>query len=176
MKSLLIIICLLLSTITLASDSSHMPVKVQKTEAVIKKKVANKKLKDQLKKILKLTTHLHKSFFIYTPSKIKKIAKQLHNEIISIKDTSFSKIFKDLELAKFCLLLTKDNERKASNEAYALIAKNLAFQLVEKYELDNAYQTFYCPMVRKYWVQLKIEKAVVYNPYAPEMPNCGGIY
>ena len=45
--------------------------------------------------------------------------------------------------------------------------------VLSKYDLGSDYNVYYCPMVRKKWIQNSTKHAGVKNPYAPEMPNCG---
>jgi hypothetical protein len=40
--------------------------------------------------------------------------------------------------------------------------------------VGEGYNEYTCPMVKKKWVQNSKKRARVHNPYAPEMPHCGG--
>jgi hypothetical protein len=60
------------------------------------------------------------------------------------------------------------------NNKYYHFANVFLVQLINTYDFGKKYQAYYCPMVRKKWIQniSKIEK--VHNPYDSSMPHCGG--
>ena len=46
--------------------------------------------------------------------------------------------------------------------------------VINTYDISDDYAPFTCPMVKKKWIQNVKNKPQVRNPYAPEMPQCGG--
>jgi hypothetical protein len=53
---------------------------------------------------------------------------------------------------------------------FSSYSENLT-EFITKYSIPNNY-TFYCPMVKKYWVA---KGRMVQNPYSSEMRDCGNI-
>ena len=64
---------------------------------------------------------------------------------------------------------------KESKEAMNTVSQGMLVVL-EKHAPNKDYARFYCPMVKKYWIQNKTKIKKVMNPYASSsMPHCGSI-
>lgn len=115
---------------------------------------------------------LHQSFFENDNAKIKTNAKVLLNEMEAIKD---DKIVKTLSYTKKKLNeITMSDDIKANKEAMNTISQGLLVVL-EKHAPNKNYARYYCPMVKKYWIQNISKSEKVLNPYASaSMPHCGG--
>ena len=60
-----------------------------------------------------------------------------------------------------------------NNQNYHLTSMAL-IHIVNTYDVGNEYNAYSCPMVKKKWLQNSKKMAKVHNPYAPNMPHCGG--
>ncbi len=115
---------------------------------------------------------LHHSFFQYDGEKAQKEAKELAAVLSRIEDKELSKKLKFSQ--EKLREIAKDAPRKENNQRLHLVSMALIHVMK-----DNApkgeYKAFQCPMVKKKWIQNTKEVKVAQNPYAPEMPNCGGL-
>lgn len=129
------------------------------------------KTKQKLISIFKHNEKLHGSFFKYEADKIESLSLEMHDLISKLEN---KKITEELSAAsKKLLLIKKENKRKVNDENYHLLTKALA-GVVKKYDLGSTYNIYYCPMLRMKWVQNSKVMPLVHNPFAPEMPHCGG--
>ncbi|EQC42933.1 PF11827 family protein [Bacteriovorax sp. BSW11_IV] len=155
MKKLLTVITLGLSLISFAGP----------------RKALDEATKSQLIKVLEKNEALHASFFEYKGEEVEKNAKELINAISEVKNEEVAKLlkFSSEKLAT----LTKDEDRQKNNDTYGLFSAALV-HVVNTYDVGEGYNAYQCPMVKKKWVQNSKKMNKVHNPYAPEMPNCGG--
>lgn len=114
---------------------------------------------------------LHKAFFDNNLEQVKAGASELLTTIDEIKD---EKIGKTLDYTKKKLGELKEAKSlDDSKEAFGVISRGLLVVL-EKHAPNKSYAKYYCPMVKKYWIQNITESEKVMNPYASSsMPHCG---
>ena len=128
-------------------------------------------VKKQVINVLKANENLHGAFFTYDGKKTESAAKEL---MMKISMVSKSAVKNDLSKSISELKLIKStNKRDANNEAYAKASLFLV-TVVNKYDVGKEYNNYSCPMVKKKWVQNSKKMKRTHNPYAPEMPHCGG--
>lgn len=136
-----------------------------------KRKPLDSSTKEKVLELLKSNESLMMSFYKYDAKKISQAAKDFKGKLSAIKDKT---IKVEVELAEIYLAkIASKNKKEVNYEAYHGISKALS-RLVEGYELGSTYNVYYCPMVKKKWVQNSVKRRKVHNPYAPEMPHCGG--
>jgi hypothetical protein len=144
-------------------------------DKVVKTETKRQKLESNSEKtlisILKLDEALHESFFKYDAALVEKNAKALAVKVDSVKDKKIKKLFKRTSKQ---LLKIKANEEKEKNyHLYGVVNKTLV-EVLKKYDLGSDYNIYYCPMLKKSWVQNSKKKNKVHNPYAGDyMPHCG---
>ena len=173
MKNLLLM-TLVLSNLAFAQDDAHKHHSMSKGHG---KKMEMKEHKhgaanDAFNKVLVKYEGLHKSFFDNDIAKIKINAKAVLEEIEAIKD---EKIAKTLNYTKKKLSeISKSDDIKANKEAMNTVSQGILVVL-EKHAPNKNYARYYCPMVKKYWIQNISDSEKVMNPYASDsMPHCGG--
>ena len=126
--------------------------------------------KNSVMKTLLANEKLHEAFFSYSGKAVQKAATDLKIAIENIQD---KEVLKLLKFSKGKLLEIKEsNDRQENNENYHLVSMALIY-IVKTYDLGSDYNSYYCPMLKKSWVQNSSKKEKVHNPYAPDMPHCG---
>lgn len=137
---------------------------------------ANGKLNESdqkaLKESFKKYEALHKDFFEYDASKAQKEAKDLKASLEKIKDPELSKL---LKISKQKLAEIGESESREENNQNMHLVSLALIHVMKNYNVGANYKAFQCPMVKKKWIQNVEEVKVVQNPYAPQMPNCGGL-
>lgn len=128
-------------------------------------------VKQKVIKALDLNDELHMAFFDYEEAKVRKEAKALKESLQAIKDEKLAKLFEPA--IKELLKIETEKSREKNNEHYAKASLSLVY-LVNKYDVGPGYNEYTCPMVKKKWVQNSKKRNRTHNPYAPEMPHCGG--
>jgi hypothetical protein len=156
---------------TFANDhGGHISMdKVEKTETKRHKLESNSE--KTLISILKIDEALHESFFKYDAALVEKHAKALATRVDSVKDKKIKKLFK--RTSKQLLKIKASGEKDKNYHLYGLVNKTLV-EILKKYDLGSDYNIYYCPMLKKSWVQNSKKKNKVHNPYAGDyMPHCG---
>ncbi len=120
---------------------------------------------------LKANESLHASFFQYDPKKIEQDSKLV---LSGLKKVNHEKLDKDIKRTISYLEKIKASASRDDNNKNYHLASSFLIKLINKYDFGPKYQAYYCPMVRKKWVQNVEEKSRVHNPYDPSMPHCGG--
>jgi predicted RNA-binding Zn-ribbon protein involved in translation (DUF1610 family) len=138
------------------------------------KKSERKSLSEAAKKsvvsALEANEVLHISFFNYDAKTVEANAMKLKNAIDAIEDKEVAKLlnFSKTKLSE----IRASNDRDINNKNYHLVSMAL-IHIVNKYDVGSKYNAYFCPMVKKKWIQNSSKMAKVHNPYAPEMPHCG---
>lgn len=127
--------------------------------------------KSQIIGVLQANEDLMMSFFDYDIKKIAKAQKEVKAKLSLLKGKRFLK--QKGEAENSLGMIKEDNDKDKNYEAYHSLSKVLV-TLIETYDLGSTYNVYYCPMVKKKWVQNSQKRRKVHNPYAPEMPHCGG--
>lgn len=136
-----------------------------------KRKELDEVAKKQVIRVLEANEALHAAFFEYKSAEVEGQAKKVLGLISEIKNEEISQILKfSTEKLK---LLTSTESRENNNTNYGIFSAALV-HIVNKYNVGESYNAYSCPMVKKKWVQNSKKINKVHNPYAPEMPHCGG--
>lgn len=121
----------------------------------------------EMTKLLELNTELHKSYFHYNAPKAQQNAAKIATAIDKLSNSEIKKM---LNFAKAKLLDVKvSNGREDNNKNLNMYSMALT-HILKKYKLAPGYNSFYCGMEKKTWVQ-KGNK--VKNPFNDSMPGCG---
>ncbi len=136
-----------------------------------KRKPLDSKTKTQVIKALDLNDELHMAFFEYDAKVVMKQAVALKKALTKLKGKELEKLFAPAikELGQ----ISSESKRAENNEHYAKASLSLVY-LVNHYDVGPGYNAYMCPMVKKKWVQNSKKRDRTHNPYAPEMPHCGG--
>ncbi len=127
---------------------------------------------EQLSIVLKNYESLHQAFFENDNAKVQKQAKELAKSIESIKD---KKIAKTLSFSKKKLSEMVDSSDLESNKTAFGTVSHALLIVIDKHAPNKNYQGYYCPMVKKYWIQNISKSKETKNPYeSVSMPSCGG--
>jgi hypothetical protein len=117
---------------------------------------------------------LAQAFFDNKNENVKKAALELAESIKKIDD---NKIKKTLEYSKSKLIEISKSDNIENNQASFSTVSQSFYVVLTKYAGNKDYVRYYCPMVKKYWLQ-NVEKTggKTKNVYASSsMPECGGI-
>ena len=115
--------------------------------------------------------HLHQSFFDNDNDKVKKASKELLEAIGNVKDENISKKLAYSQ-QKLSQMSTAD-DLEENKKAFNTVSQGLLVVLEKDVGKGN-YARYYCPMVKKYWIQNTTKSDKVMNPYASDsMPHCG---
>lgn len=171
MKTLMISLILLLN-FAHAEDAhkNHKSMQMSK-ESHKHKEHKHGKSNEAFNNVLKKYEELHSAFFENKIEAINKLAKDLIVEIDKIED---EKIAKTLTYTKKKLkeISEKDNI-ETKRDAMDTVSQGLLVVL-EKHAPNKNYSRYYCPMLKKYWIQNITKSEEVVNPYAGDyMPHCG---
>ncbi|EQC45286.1 DUF3347 domain-containing protein [Bacteriovorax sp. Seq25_V] len=130
-----------------------------------------KSSKELMLKILDKNESLHSSFFSYKAKEVEAAAKL----VLSVSQTNKDKLLKaDIDKANEYLSQIKSTVNEDENKKFYGLANIYLVKIINKYDLGEKYQAYYCPMVRKRWIQNTKKEANVQNPYDASMPDCGG--
>ncbi|MCB9061916.1 MAG: DUF3347 domain-containing protein [Halobacteriovoraceae bacterium] len=121
--------------------------------------------------VLKNYEELNKAFFNNDNINVKK-----NSEIIlkSIENIQNEKIKKALNFSITKLNeMSKSDDIKQNQESFNIVSQAFLY-VIKSYSPNKNYVPYYCPMVKKYWIQNISKSDVVMNPYASKtMPHCG---
>ena len=135
------------------------------------RKSLDSRLKGSLIELLKSNEALHEAFFGYDSKVLAQRAKALAGKISRIEDKKLKKVFK--RSVKILLKIKASEDKEKNYHYYWLVNKSLV-EVLKTYDLGSTYNVYYCPMLKKHWVQNSTKKNKVHNPYAGDyMPHCG---
>jgi hypothetical protein len=135
------------------------------------RKALDIKTKKEIVKALKANEDVHNAFFEYDAKKVEKTSSILNKAIQAISNPEVSKLLKFSQSKIADIKAT--NDRDDNNQNYHLASMAL-IHIVNTYDVGNEYNAYSCPMVKKKWLQNSKKMSKVHNPYAPNMPHCGG--
>ena len=165
----LTLLALLASSFTFASGNMKEHDHKMHKEMTVKLK-ENKSFNTALEKYEAVA----QAFFDNEVENIKKTSKDLITAINAIDN---EEIKKTLKFSKKKLEeISKSDNLEKNQEAFSTVSQ--AFHVVlTKYAENGKYARYYCPMVKKYWLQnTKKSGDKTYNIYAAKsMPHCGGM-
>lgn len=114
---------------------------------------------------------LHSEFFDNNLEKIKEQAKMVNQSISKIEDKEILKLLTFTQ--KKLTLIENSDDMEKSREAMGVVSQGM-INVLEKHANNKNYAGYYCPMVKKYWIQNIEDSDKVRNPYASTtMPSCG---
>lgn len=123
----------------------------------------------ELNLVLKKNDALFNELLKPSPQALEKLAGELYQAIVKAKTSSV----KGLVAAASSLTKIKNKLSKEENlELYHAFMKDF-IEVVMKSDVSSTHAVFYCPMVKKYWVQNITQSRDVKNVFAQEMLECG---
>lgn len=123
----------------------------------------------ELNVVLEKNDALFNEFLQASPQALEKRAEELHQAITKAKSSNV----KGLVTAAGSLTKIKNKLSKDENLAlYHDFMKNFA-EVIKKSNVSKTHAVFYCPMVKKYWVQNITQGRDVKNVFAQDMLECG---
>lgn len=141
------------------------------SSAGFSKEKIDDKTKAEVIKALEVNESLHASFFDYNAKEVEENAKKTSSAISKITNKDVKKLLENT--VKKLAVIKASSDREINNKNYHDASMGM-INVINKYDLGDKYSGYRCPMVRKKWVQNTEKMAKVHNPYAPEMPHCGG--
>ncbi len=127
-------------------------------------------VKSEIAKVFEANEKLYDEFFEYDGVKVQSAAISLKTEMSKISNPEISKL---LQFANTKLEEIKEGNSKEDNfKAYNIISMAL-IHINSKYDFGKKYNSYYCPMVKKKWLQNDIKVSGVKNPYSDSMRDCG---
>ncbi len=123
-------------------------------------------------KALKDYEKVHSAFFKDDLEGAKKEASSLAKTLSTLTG---EKVKKTLSFTQKKLEdLKGESDLAQAHKAFNVISQGLLVVLEKQIPVKN-YARYYCPMVKKYWIQNTTDSEKVLNPYAAKsMPHCGG--
>lgn len=166
----LVLTCPLQANPAFANGSEVQTKKTKSTKIKIKRKQLPEDQKATVEKLFKYNESLHKSFFDYKPSEMEAGSKKLSLAIEKMSEGEVKKLllFSSKKLKEISAL----KSREENNKAYHIFSTALV-HVLKTYDIPGPYNAYYCPMVKKNWIQNSNVLAKTQNPYAPEMKMCG---
>ena len=139
------------------------------THQAVKRKALEVKDQKELTEILSKNDALFHAFLKKDQGLIERAA----NDLSSAVSKSHGVILSSVRSESGKLKLIKANSPNEKNlAAYESFLTPLV-AVVKSYEVSKAYNVFFCPMVKKSWIQnIEVQKEVR-NVYAMEMLECG---
>jgi hypothetical protein len=172
MKFLTLSLCLLLSFNMMASDSSHSEMKMEKKKNLMS---VSAEVKSQVLAAFASYDKLHSAFFKYDAKKIEAESKILLGLLNNISDRKLVSLLDKANVFAFLSAIKASNKKAVNNSLLDNTSKKLNELILSKFNIGNDYQAYYCPMVKKDWIQNTKESKDVRNPYSADMPSCGGL-
>ncbi|MCB9092381.1 MAG: DUF3347 domain-containing protein [Halobacteriovoraceae bacterium] len=176
LTSFKLFLLLIISTVALASMASGKHEHHHEMDHSNHKMKNNKVLSNVSKAELdsmKAYEELHKAYYSYNNKKIVELSKGLIDKLNDIKDKDIQTKLSESKVVKYLSAIKVRDNRSANNSLFNLVSKGIYESLIMGTELSKKYKQYYCPMVKKNWVQNIQLVSQVQNPYAPEMPHCG---
>lgn len=114
---------------------------------------------------------VHQAFFDRDLKKAQESSGELAKALAKIKG---EEVLKTLNFAQKKLqIIQKTNDIKEAHKSFNVVSQGMLVVL-EKNLPNKGYARYYCPMVKKYWIQNITKSDKVMNPYASDsMPHCG---
>jgi uncharacterized membrane protein len=116
---------------------------------------------------------LHFAYFEYDKNEVVNKAQILSQKLDLIETKMIRAKFEKDNIQKLISAIKAKNSTSINNSLLDNISKRLNDIIISKVDLGGRYGIYYCPMVKKYWLQNIKKMSKVHNPYAPEMPHCG---
>ena len=115
---------------------------------------------------------LHDAFFKNNLEDVKKVSTQLGKDLNKITGKEVSKALDSTR--KKVKNLIKATNMETAHKDFNVVSQGM-LMVLDRFIPNKTYARYYCPMVKKYWIQNISESDKVMNPYAADtMPHCGG--
>lgn len=125
--------------------------------------------KKSLLEVLKSNDGLFNDFLKDDQKKVEEAARLLEEKLEKITSSELESLKKArIALSK----ITKGKSKSENLEFYSEFVPSLV-ESVKNHASDSDYKIYYCPMVKKYWVQNEKTNSSVRNVFAQEMLECG---
>lgn len=111
---------------------------------------------------------MHQAFYQYSAMDVEKSAGKIADALGKIEDKDLAK---KLKFSIETLKTIKSSKSEAENKNALHLVSMALIHLQGQYKVNKNYQSFYCPMVKKKWLQPQGEELM--NPYSSAMPHCG---
>lgn len=123
-------------------------------------------------KALSTYEKLHDAFFKNNLKDIQKYSGELAKEL---KKITGKEIAEKIEYTKKKVAsLEKADSIEVAQKDFNVVSQGM-LMVLDRFIPNKSYARYYCPMVKKYWIQNISESDKVMNPYAADtMPHCGG--
>lgn len=137
------------------------------------KSAQRKPLGEKDKKILTDALKINDQLFNALLAKDTKLIEKKSQEISDLFQGNKEAIYKELTSKAGNLKKIKSSTKQEDAlKAYEEFLKPL-IKVVQEYDIENSYNVFSCPMVKKSWIQdVRVNKGVK-NVFAPYMLECG---
>lgn len=127
-------------------------------------------VKSQLREVYRRNDKLYQLFMQERYDQVEGQAKQVARAIEKIENPDVTQL---LDFTKKNLRdLDGELEVEVLQEAYSMISTAL-IHVLKTYDIGPGFNAYYCPMVKKRWVQNSMEVTQVQNPYDKTMRKCG---
>lgn len=163
MKMLTISFLLLISTTSIGQSHKHDHTENKATSAL-----ENSDLKI-LKIILKKNDELFNALLKNNQEQVAGAANIL---VTILKKANAIELRSIKQGSSNLSLINKTNTKEQNLKAYEGFIPSLV-ELVKKYQPDSNFQIYYCPMVKKNWIQDQRTNSTVKNVFAQDMLECG---
>lgn len=137
------------------------------------KSAQRKSLAEKDKKFLTDALKINDQLFNALLAKDTKLIEKKSQEISDLFQGNKEAIYKELTSQAGNLKKIKSSTKQEDAlKAYEEFLKPL-IKVVQEYDIENSYNVFSCPMVKKSWIQdVRVNKGVK-NVFAPYMLECG---
>ncbi len=126
---------------------------------------------EEFNQVLSKYEELHQAFYKNDIKAVNQVSVELSKKISEIKDQV---VLKKLKYTQQKLeIMGKEKGLEAAQASMNIVSQGILVVL-EKDLPNKDYARYYCPMVKKYWIQNVAKEPKVHNPYASDsMPHCG---
>ena len=128
--------------------------------------------KEQVLNSLKVYEKLHDAYYAYDNSKVVAQSQKLIKSLKAITNKDIQSKLNSQNVYTFLKAIKVTDNRTVNDSLLDNISKKINKVILSRYDLSD-YNLYYCPMVKKHWLQNSKKMAKVHNPYAPDMKSCG---
>lgn len=151
------------------SSDSQSATEKQVSEEFDRKKLSMD-VKTQLREVYRRNDKLYQ---LFVDEKYDQVKKQAEEVALAIEKIESEDVTQLLNFTKKNLRdLEGELDLDVLHEAYSMISTAL-IHVLKTYDVGPGYNAYYCPMVKKRWVQNSMEVSDIQNPYDKSMRMCG---
>jgi Spy/CpxP family protein refolding chaperone len=150
-----------------SEHSESMPDETEKKE--FDRKELSMDVKSQLREVYRRNDKLYDLFVKEKYAQVEKQAKEVAEAIEKIDNKEVTQL---LNFTKKNLNdLEGELDVEVLHEAYSMISTAL-IHVLKTYDIGPGYNAYFCPMVKKHWIQNSMQVTEVQNPYDKSMRKC----